>query len=50
MNFNKKIKQHQSTHTGTWPKADRAVIAATRRTSPELSASELRGIVIELLG
>ena len=43
-------KKNHSVRTGAWPKAERTFFATTRRRSPELSTSELRGIVIELLG
>ena len=50
MNSVNKNNQNLSRHIGTGPKAYPAFNGAVRRTSPELSASELRGIVIEILG
>jgi len=50
MNLNTDIKPNHSTGAGTLPAAPKTFSARTRRKSSELSPSELRGIVIELLG
>ncbi|MCB2060131.1 MAG: hypothetical protein R3E09_08965 [Novosphingobium sp.] len=43
-------KQNHTIRTGAWPKVRQTFLGASRRKSPELSPSELRGIVMELLG
>lgn len=50
MNLNTEHKQNNLTHPRTSRNTHQAFFAKTRRKSSELSPSELRGIVIEILG